>query len=221
MIDMERDNLIQIVTLIIAVVALILAIFAVTVPGEDEEEPENEAPTAVITVSNSTVEEITGLLFDASESTDTDGVIVEYTWDFGDGGKDSGMYSNHAFSTANTYTVTLTVVDNDGEIASDTTIINVTEKVIPENIPPIASIFLSGTSTDMYEHINCDGSSSTDSDGIIVMYIWDFGDETNSTGIFTNHYYTSPGTYSITLTVTDNDGATNSSSGNIIVYEQT
>jgi PKD repeat protein len=309
---MERDNLIQIVTLIIAIVALILALFSVVVSDgvEDTDDLENEAPTANITVASTSIEEMESLLFDASGSSDSDGVIVEYSWDFGDGGKDSGMYTNYEFSSANNYTVSLTVLDNEGETAITTTLISVYEKIVsanvaptaiisvenntvmelvsllfdasgssdpdgdiveyswdfgdgvkdsgmytnhafstsndynvtltvmdndgdtatttteitvnemPANVPPVASLLLSASSTDMYEHVNCDGSSSTDSDGEIVMYAWEFGDGINATGIYTNHYYTEPGTYTITLTVTDDRGATNSTSSNIIINDQ-
>jgi PKD repeat protein len=217
---MERDNLIQIVTLIIAIVALILALFSVMVPdNEDTDDSENEVPSASITVASTSVEEMESLLFDASGSSDPDGVIVEYTWDFGDGAKDSGMYSNHAYSATNTYAVVLTVIDDKGETATTSTPITVTEKVIPDNLPPVASMFLSATNTDQYEHINCDGSSSTDSDGFIISYLWEFGDGTNSSGIYTNHYYTSPGSYTIKLTVTDNYLEKNSTSVNIIIND--
>jgi PKD repeat protein len=216
---MERDNLIQIVTLIIAIVALILALFSVVVPEgeEDTDDTENEAPIANIAVASTTVEEMESLLFDASGSTDSDGVIVEYSWDFGDGGKDSGMYTNYAYPSADTFTVTLTVMDNDGESA--TTSIDIIVNAKPVNVPPVASILLSPTSTDMYEHVNCDGSSSIDSDGTIVMYHWDFGDGTNATGIYMNHHYTSFGTFTITLTVTDDRGGTDSESGDIVVND--
>jgi PKD repeat protein len=224
---MERDNLIQIVTLIIAVVALILAVFSVAVPGDEDEDDkdvdtpqiQNVSPTAIITLASNSVEEMQNVLFDASQSFDTNGTIVEYTWDFGDNAKDSGMYSNHAYSTEGSYTVTLIVIDNEGATETNSTTITVTAHVVPYNIPPVASLLISQTTVDREEYINYDGSSSTDSDGDIVEYIWDFGDGTNSTGIFTNHYYVSAGTYTIKLTVTDDDGAQNSTSGNIVVYD--
>ncbi|HHG85790.1 MAG TPA: PKD domain-containing protein, partial [Bacteroidetes bacterium] len=50
-----------------------------------------------------------------------------------------------------------------------------------------------------------DGSLSSDVDGNIVSYVWDFGDGNAATGMFPSHTYAAPGTYSVTLTVTDND----------------
>ena len=53
-----------------------------------------------------------------------------------------------------------------------------------------------------------DGSGSSDPDGTIVAYDWDFGDSSTGTGETPSHTYAAPGTYTVTLTVTDNDGGT-------------
>jgi PKD repeat protein len=58
--------------------------------------------------------------------------------------------------------------------------------------------------------VNFDASASYDPDGAIVSYAWNFGDAASGTGEYTSHVYTAPGTYTATLIVTDNDGATNS-----------
>jgi len=79
----------------------------------------NQPPTASFTFSpkNPLVnEEIT---FDASASTDPDGSIVSYEWDFGDGNTGSGKIVTHSYPSAGDYTVTLTVTDDKG--AKDTT----------------------------------------------------------------------------------------------------
>ena len=60
----------------------------------------------------------------------------------------------------------------------------------------------------MEEWIRFDGSASYDPDGVIASYGWAFGDGTTATGATRYHRYTTPGTYSATLTVTDDDGAT-------------
>jgi PKD repeat protein len=56
--------------------------------------------------------------FDSSGSGDPDGTIASYDWDFGDGAHSTQANPNHTYGSANTYTVTLTVTDDDG--ASDT-----------------------------------------------------------------------------------------------------
>ncbi len=67
------------------------------------------------------------------------------------------------------------------------------------------------------ENIPFDGSGSTDSDGTIVSYAWDFGYSTRGSGETTSHIYTAAGTYTVTLTVTDNDGLIGSDTVEITV----
>jgi serine protease len=64
-----------------------------------------------------------------------------------------------------------------------------------------------------------DGTGSSDSDGVIVNYAWDFGDGTFGSGATTSRVYAGVGVYIATLTVTDDDGATNSDSATIYVSE--
>jgi hypothetical protein len=61
------------------------------------------------------------LTFDGSGSLDTDGTIVSYDWDFGDGSVGSGIGPNHSYQAAGTYTVSLTVTDDDNDTDSLTT----------------------------------------------------------------------------------------------------
>jgi len=79
----------------------------------------------------------------------------------------------------------------------------------PNNIPPVASTSgttqLGGMAPSTVKFV---GSNSTDSDGIITNYLWDFGDGTNSTLANPTHVYTAAGTYTATLLVTDNSNAT-------------
>jgi dipeptidyl aminopeptidase/acylaminoacyl peptidase len=74
--------------------------------------------------------------FDGGGSTDPDGTIVSYAWDFGDTHTGSGVSISHAYSAAGTYTMTLTVTDNDGLIGSDTAVITVKTPItnVPVNI---------------------------------------------------------------------------------------
>jgi len=76
------------------------------------------------------------------------------------------------------------------------------------NLPPTASF--TSSCTDLT--CSFDGSASSDSDGTIVSYDWDFGDSTGDTGATTNHVYGAYGDYTVTLTVTDDLGATDSDS---------
>ena len=72
-----------------------------------------------------------------------------------------------------------------------------------QNLPPTASFTTSCTLLDC----GVDASGSTDADGTIASYAWDFGDGTTGTGLTASHHYATAGTYTVTLTVADDDGA--------------
>ncbi len=139
--------------------------------------------------------------FDASGSVDPDGTIASYVWDFGDGSATaSGVTVNHTFNGGTDRVVTLTVTDNAGGVDVDSVSVEV-------NLPPTAE-----AGPDKYadpgEVVSFTGSGSSDSDGSIATYTWLFGDNTQATGENVNHQYSTGGDYTVTLTITDDDGAT-------------
>ena len=145
-----------------------------------------------------------------STSSDPDGTIASYRWTFGDGSAAvTTQNASHTYTAGGTYTVTLQVTDNQG--ATNSTSQNVT--VTPPNQPPVASF------TKSCNALTCSfTSTSSDPDGSISAYRWTFGD--GSAAVTTqnaSHTYAAGGTYTVTLQVTDNQGATNSMSKNITV----
>jgi len=68
--------------------------------------------------------------------------------------------------------------------------------------------------------VSFDGSQSSSPNGNIVSYEWDFGDGSTSTGVKTSHIFTSPGEYTVTLTVTDVYGLKDESQTHITVFEK-
>jgi len=143
-------------------------------------------------------------------SSDTDGSVTNRNWDFGDGNSSSSTNPTHSYTTAGTYTVSLTVTDNGG--ATDTNSQSVT--VAAGNLLPTAgfsatTLELEATFTDL----------SSDNDGSISSYSWDFGDGNSSTVANPVHNYAAAGTYSVTLTVTDNEGATDTDTQSVTVSE--
>ncbi|WP_456478634.1 outer membrane protein assembly factor BamB family protein [Geoglobus ahangari] len=74
----------------------------------------NHPPVAMFAVSKTSAKTNEILTFNASQSYDPDGTIVNYTWDFGDGGSGRGAVVTHAYTAPGTYTVNLTVTDSDG-----------------------------------------------------------------------------------------------------------
>jgi len=85
------------------------------------------------------------------------------------------------------------------------------------NQPPVARFTFSPTNPLVNQWITFDATSSYDPDGSIVSYAWDFGDGATATGSRVTKRYSAAGTYTVTLTVTDNRGATNSASQTITV----
>ena len=85
------------------------------------------------------------------------------------------------------------------------------------NAPPTAGFTASPASGPEPLNVTFDASGSRDADGSIVSYAWDFGDGSTGNGVKVAHNFTSNGTYMVALTVTDNLGATNSCSSQVIV----
>jgi PKD repeat protein len=141
--------------------------------------------------------------FDGSGSSAA-GNIVSYNWDFGDGATGTGVSPSHTYAAAGTYTVSLTVTDDVGETDTATAIAEIGSA---PNVPPTADPNGPYTGTAGIV-VSFDGSGSSDSDGSIVSYDWDFGDGATGTGVSPNHTYATGGTYIVWLTVTDDGGAT-------------
>ena len=169
------------------------------------EPPANQPPTAGFS-SNCTDLDCSF----TDTSSDSDGSIVSRSWNFGDGGSSSATNPSHSYAVAGTYTVTLTVTDEDG--ASDSSSQPVTVTAPTANQPPTAGF--SSNCTDL----DCSFTdASSDSDGNIVSRSWNFGDGNGSTATNPSHSYATGGTYTVSLTVTDDDGANDSASQSITV----
>ncbi|MFN7151269.1 MAG: PKD domain-containing protein, partial [Microthrixaceae bacterium] len=87
----------------------------------------------------------------------------------------------------------------------------------PTNLAPIAVATATPTSGNAPLTVGFDAAGSTDPDGSIVSYAWNFGNSTNGTGATASATYTAGGVYNATLTVTDNGGATATSTVTITV----
>jgi PKD repeat protein len=91
----------------------------------------------------------------------------------------------------------------------------------PENIQPVADL----SAGEPYQgfvntEITFDGSKSYDPDGNITNWFWDFGDNTSGTGEILKHIYTKAGVYTVTLTVTDDGGATHTDTTTCVITQQ-
>lgn len=215
---MKGEDLKLLIVAILAVVAIVLASFSIAFPKEDEEREEetNSPPTANINVETASVEEGEIIYFNGSASTDSDGIIIEYTWDFGDGVRDSGMYSNHEFSLYGTYEVRLTVIDDGGATDSDIIMIHV-EGHVKVHLLPIAVIEVASTTVKEGKDVVFNGSGSIVYNGIIIDYTWDFGNGIKDSGMYSHYVFNNEGSYNISLTVLDDRGGTNTTEIEIIV----
>jgi PKD repeat protein len=125
--------------------------------------------------------------------------------------------------TAGTHTVTLslagyqTVTQQATVFAGQTAYVQVPMTPQMHNQPPVAVISLSSATPSIGETIFFNGSGSTDPDGWIVSYLWDFGDGTGASGVQATHAYATSGTYLVHLMVSDNQGLAHTTSRTVVV----
>lgn len=148
--------------------------------------------------------------FDASTSSDSDGSVARYEWDFdGDGvyERDAGASATaqHTFSSPGVKTVGLRVTDDHGGVATTTASVNVTNR-------PVAAFTATPNPVSLQRPVVFDAAGSSDADGTIVRHEWDldgngsFETDTDATASASRAYATA-GTYAVQLRVTDDDGA--------------
>lgn len=178
--------------------------FAYVVGGDDGEvlddilryDPPNRPPVARFTL---TTDEL-AVDVDATSSSDIDGSVVSYRWEWGDGTNTSGgATASHTYASPGEYTIQLTVRDDDG--SSRTT--SRTVRLDTPNAVPVPQI--TTTIDDLTVRVDAEGS--VDPDGDIRRYVWDWGDGAERVrGVQAAHTYGSPGNYTIRLTVVDDRG---------------
>lgn len=167
--------------------------------------PSNQAPRAEFEID---CRDLTCTFTDQSE--DEDGSIESREWDFGDGATSSQRNPSHTYGSPGRYDVRLTVTDDDG--ASDTR----TRTAEPDSPPPPPPPPPPPEPNDPPQaefEIDCQElrctfvDRSTDEDGSVVSWQWDFGDGATSSERNPSHVYGGPGRYDVLLVVTDDDGA--------------
>lgn len=171
---------------------------------------EDFAPVARIAPSATSGPPPLQVTFDGSSSSDPDGAIARYVWDFGDGATAEGALVQHTYG-AGMFQAALTVYDNEGAPArtavaiavANQTPIAVVAATPDSGVPPLACLF--------------SAAGSYDPDGAIVSYAWDFGDGTTGAGLDVSHTYAAHGLYFATLTVTDAAAATASRTVTVFV----
>lgn len=183
----------------------------------------SDAPVAVIAVKgveSDQLESNKAYLFSGASSVSPSGTIEKYSWNFGDSGKAVTRTATHIFKEPGEYEVTLTLTDSKNKqgSAAKRFIVN------SPKAPPLAGIKTTpeasnGVVTGQAPFsVIFDASSSRDPNNNIIDYSWDFdGDsKTDDANLLTSHTFSSPGTYNVSLVVSD---ATDLSSKSQIVVK--
>jgi parallel beta-helix repeat protein len=181
-------------------------------------------PHAALTVSPGSGDTSVTFTADASASTDTDSTpISSYSFDFGDGttvGPQQGATATHTYASAGNYTVTVTVTDTGSLSSQATQLVSVSTGT---DFAPVARLSVTPASGYLPLQVGADASASTDTDATpIATYSFNFGDGTAvvpQTSPTANHTYTSPGTYTLTVTAKDTGGLTGTASKTVTVTD--
>ncbi len=168
----------------------------------------NQHPTARFTVVPVVDGSALTMRFDATSADDMDGTLQTYHWTFGDGTTATGVTVEHTYPAPGSYTITLAVTDNEGATATNTQPLNVEQSGFTPNMPPVAHITPNVTEGTAPLTVTFAGGNSLDHDGTVVGHDWTLGDGATSTAPTVVHNYTASGLFTITLVVTDDEGAT-------------
>jgi PKD repeat protein len=187
----------------------------------------DNAPIAVFSFSPSTPKTGDVVTFSASGSQDPAHMasksIAAYAWSFGDGGSGQGVTVSHTYTQAGAYTVALTVTDDQGANGVAQRTVAVTRPT-DGNTPPVARFTVTPASP-YYKNqtLTFSAESSYDPAALgtksISLYSWQFGDGSAGAGEIVSHSYAATGTYSVELTVADDDGATQTKTATVVVQD--
>ena len=150
--------------------------------------------------------------FNGSGSTVDSGSIASYHWDFGDGSTATGAQLSHVYPASGTYTAALTITTDAG--ASD--LVSHTVTVIDR--PPVAVVQFPAGALAGQPTAGFDASGSHAADGPVSEVDWDFGDGTDPvSGPTPVHTFAAPGSYTVTATVWDDEGASDTQTSTVTV----
>jgi chitodextrinase len=164
------------------------------------QDSENLPPRAVFEATSTSTNAGDMINFDASNSSDDDGAIATFHWDWGDGFEGFGPRADHTYARWGTYNVTLTVTDDRGKKS-------IYVQTIVVNAMPIAVIDLAPRSQFVGEPVMLSADRSIDPDGRVTAYEWNFGDGNGSTTRNVDHTFVGVGRYEVSLRVWDDRGA--------------
>jgi PKD repeat protein len=177
-------------------VELELPVLAVTVRAP------NRPPVADFNFTPAEPTDLDTISFE-DRSSDPDGEIVAWSWEFGDGTSSSEQNPRHRYADNGVYLVKLTVWDNEGARESRE------REITVRNVEPVPSFAYSPERPGVGQQVVFDASGSSDPDGVIARYEWDLdGDGSfEAEGPIAKKVYDRAGTYRVALRVIDDDDA--------------
>ncbi len=195
---------------------------SLTVTGDSAGDCDNTDQDALtVTVHEAPLVDILGppaeavgaaVTFEARRMDGLDDADIRWTWDFGDGEQAEGRRAEHAYPEAGTYTVTLTAASTTATRCSAAE----KRRRIIINGPPTADAG-GDLAAAVFDIVQFNAGGSTDPDGVIKAFAWDFGDGTTGSGPRPVHAYQRPGRYEVRLTVQDDAGLSNSAAEDVVV----
>lgn len=186
--------------------------------------PAVQPPSASLAVTPASGDAPLALTADASASSDPQGQALSYAFDFGDGttvAASATATADHTYTSAGSYTVTVTVTNASGLSDSAARTVSVTTPPPPAQ-PPVAALAVTPSSGPAPLAVTADASGSTDPQGQTLSYAFDFGDGVTvpaSTAPTSSHTYSTPGAYTVTVTVANTSGASSTAQRSVVVSD--
>ena len=191
---------------------------------DDDSETDNDTTSATVSdlepVANFIASPTSGIMpltvtfIDTTTSYDG---VVSWLWEFGDGKSSTEPNPTHIY-VVGSFTVSLTVEEEDGDTNTQTKP-NFIKVEHPPNLPPTADFIIVSSAIPAINEPISFTDNSVDTDGSVTSWAWNFGDTTTATTQNPIHRYQSTGTYTITLIVKDDDGATGKKTKQVTIRE--
>jgi len=170
----------------------------------------NKPPIAVVNISEMVILLGDVISFDASESYDIDGEVEFFYWNFDDGFTSNQATVDHEFRNSGFYNVSIKIIDDLNDITTVYYMIEVINRL------PIVDFTFGPESGDTRTIFHF-SDESYDNDGEVEEWVWDFGDSESSEEQNPEHRFALPGTYTVILTVYDDQDGENSTSKSVTV----
>lgn len=186
------------ILILLVSMALLVGVLSGCTEEETPAAATNTAPTATVetpVVTHNTTAAGGTVQFNCTATDADEGDTIAYTWDFGDDGTSTQEDPEHTYATNGSYAVTVTVTDGTDSYTTDVT------TVLVGNQAPVASF------THVADNLTVTFTDASTDDGTVSTWAWDFGDDnTSAVQAPEAHIYAANGTYTVTLTVTDEYG---------------